>query len=179
MTITLEKPRGSRDWLRIYGLYLAAFPASERKPFSVIRKMHARGRTDVWRVLKDNKFAGFAATVNGGDRILLDYLAVRKSCRGFGIGSAAMAALLDIYCDKGFFVEIESTREDAPDLEARLRRRHFYLDAGLEDLGVSASVFGVNMDLLGTRCTMNFEDYRGFYQTYYSPWAAKHLEPMK
>ncbi len=65
MKLTLEKPRNGGQWLQIYVLYLTAFPASERKPFAIIKKMHRQGRTDVWRILRNGKFTGFAATVNG------------------------------------------------------------------------------------------------------------------
>lgn len=176
MEIRLEKPGNALDWLRLHGLYLTAFPPSERKPFSKIRSMYRQGRSDVWCILRGGKFAGLATTVNGADTVLLDYLAVRKSCRGLGVGSAAMAALLEIYRDKGFFVEIETTREAGDNPEERLRRKRFYQAAGLEDLGVSARIFGVKMDLLGTRCRMSFEDYKNFYRDFYSPRAAEHLE---
>ena len=176
MSITLEKPAGLWNWAEIYALYRTAFPSAERKPFAVIRKMYRQGRTHVWRILRDGKFAGFAATVNGDDLILLDYLAVVRSCRGQGIGSAAMALILAVYRDKGVFVEIESIRKGAA---AQQERKDFYLGAGLEDLRTSAMVFGVPMDLLGVRCALNFEDYRELYHDYYSPWAAEHLEPMK
>lgn len=179
MDIRLEKPNGALDWLRLYVLYLTAFPASERKPFAVIRKMYRKGRTDVWCILHRGRFVGLATTVNGRDMILLDYLAVRKSCRGLGVGSNAMAALLEKYRDKGVFVEIETTREACANPEERLRRKRFYQAAGLEDLGTSARVFGVNMDLLGVRCRMTFEDYKNFYRDFYSPWAAEHLEEFR
>jgi GNAT superfamily N-acetyltransferase len=160
----------------MHWLYLRSFPAAERKPFSIIRKMHRQGRTDVWRILGDGKFVGFATTVNGDDKILLDYLAVHPSCRGQGVGSAAMKLLLDRYRGKGLFVEIESTRTGTVEQQ---KRKAFYLGAGLEDLGTSAMVFGVPMDLLGVRCALDFEAYRAFYHDHYSPWAAEHLEPMK
>ena len=176
MNIKLEKPNNSIHWLQIHGLYLAAFPAAERKPFAKIRGMYRQGRADVWRILRNGKFAGFAATVNGGGLILLDYLAVCKSRRGAGIGSAAMSMLLEKYWDKGVFVEIESTRGPGPDLAARQRRKRFYLAAGLEEMDVYAHVFKVRMELLGIRCRMDFADYQNFYRDYYSPWAAEHLE---
>ncbi len=179
MNVTMEKPRGNRYWLKILALYLTAFPPAERKPFSIIRKMYHQGNADVWCILKDGKFAGFASTVNGDDLILLDYLAVCKACRGAGAGSAAMELLMAQYAEKGFFVEIESTKEDCTDLPIRKKRRHFYEAAGMVDLGVSAQVFGVKMDLLGIRCAMTFDNYRGFYHDHYSPWAAQHLEPME
>ncbi len=179
MNIKLEKPQNSLHWLQIHGLYLTAFPAMERKPFAKIRKMYSQGRADVWRILCYGKFAGFAATVNGEDLILLDYLAVGKAHRGTGIGSGAMALLLEQYQDKGFFVEIESTREPGPDLAARQRRKRFYLAAGLEELNVYAHVFEVRMELLGIRCRLDFADYQNFYRDYYSPWAAEHLQPSE
>lgn len=178
MEIKLDRPGNVLDWVRIYALYLTAFPPSERKPFSIIRKMYRQGRSDVWCILHRGKFAGLAATVNGTDTVLLDYLAVSKSCRGLGVGSASMAALMEIYRDKGFFVEIETTREACNNLEERLRRRNFYLAVGMEDLQVSARVFGVKMDLLGVRCRMTFRDYQNFYREHYSPWAAEHLEEI-
>lgn len=178
MEIRLDKPKRPWDWLSMHVLYLAAFPASERKPFAIIRRMYRQGRVDVWRILQRGKFAGFAAVIKGSDIVLLDYLAVRKSCRGSGIGSAAMSALLEIYPDKGFFVEIESTREETPDRDARVRRKRFYQSAGLEDLEVSALVFGVKMELMGIRCQMTFEDFQSFYREYNSPWAAAHLEEL-
>ncbi len=107
--------------------------------------------------------------------ILLDYLAVRKDCRGEGIGSGAMGLLMAEYGDKGLFVEIESTRRGGAEQE---KRKRFYLAAGLEDLEVSARVFGVDMDLLGIRCRLDFEGYRAFYRDHYSPWAAEHIEPL-
>lgn len=175
MNVTLERISGIRNWLVIYRLYLQAFPAPERKPFSIIRRMHRQGRTDVWQILRDGKFAGFAATVNGDDLILLDYLAVKPADRGRGIGSAAMKLLLAQYHSKGLFVEIESTQNGGPEQQ---KRRNFYLAAGFRDLGTSAMVFGVPMEMLGIRCSLDFEGYRAFYHDFYSPWAAEHLKPI-
>lgn len=171
----LRKPRGIIEWLRLYRLYLAAFPASERKPFGIIVKMHRQGKTDVWCVERDGKFAGLATTINGGDLILLDYFAVAKEHRGEGIGSAAMKELQRIYGDRGLFVEIESTREKAPNQAQREKRKQFYRAAGMEELNVTARVFGVNMELLGSRCSLDFAKYRAFYRDHYSAWAAEHI----
>ena len=179
MNTALEKPCGISDWLHMYVLYRKAFPASERKPFGIIRKMYRQGRTDVWCIRRSGKFCGFASTVNGNDLILLDYLAVLPECRGKGVGSASMALLREQYGNKGLFVEIESTLEDGPDQREREKRKQFYQNAGLEPLGVYARVFGVNMELLGAGCFLKFADYRYFYREHYSPWAAEHLEPLE
>lgn len=174
--VSLRKPINIIRWFQLYRLYREAFPPAERKPFSVIAKMYREGRADIWCVEADGRFAGLATTVNGGDLILLDYFAVSKECRGHGIGSAAMEEMQRIYGGKGFFVEIESTREDAPNRAQREKRKRFYQAAGMEALNVYVDVFGVKMELLGSRCSLDFEQYRAFYHDHYSPWAAKHLQ---
>lgn len=176
--LTLTPPKGLVDWFRVWKLYLSAFPASERKPFSVIRRMYRQGRTDLLCFQSSGQFLGFAATVNSPDLILLDYLAVSPNCRSRGIGSAALAKLLERCAGKGLFVEIESTHLPGDTRSQRLRRRDFYLRAGMIPLGVSADVFGVSMELLGWNCRMDFEGYQSFYRDHYSPWAAEHIQPL-
>ena len=174
MNLTLRAPANPLDWLRIRLLYRRAFPRYERKPFSIIRKMHKEGRTDVWLAEKDGRFAGLAATINGGETILLDYFAVEKKLRGQGVGSAFLQALLDKYAGRGLFVEIEAADRDDPTGE-KARRKAFYLRNGLSDMHVVAILFGVRMELLGRGCTMDFDGYRAFYHDHYNAWAAEHV----
>ena len=178
MNVILRKPKNKLDWLRLYRLYLQAFPPAERKPFSRITGMYRAGKADVWCVDAEGRFAGLATTVNGGELILLDYFAVAKRWRGKGIGSAAMARMQNIYADKGFFLEIESTKENVPNRAQREKRKRFYEAAGMEAMEVYADVFGVQMELLGSRCRLDFEGYRAFYHDHYSPWAASHIKPL-
>lgn len=175
MQIELQRPRSSRDWLRLYRLYRTAFPRAERKPFSLIRRMTKLGRTDTWCLLQKGEFVGLGITINGPERILLDYFAVEKKHRGTGIGTAALGRLMEQYQDKGFFLEIESTLEHAPNQPQRLGRKRFYLSCGLKELGVQVKLFGVNMELLGVRCALDYETYRNFYRDNYSQWAADHI----
>ena len=177
--VILKKPKGPADWLRLYRLYREAFPASERKPFGIIVKMHRQGNTDVWSVERDGRFAGLAATVNGDGLVLLDYFAVERHLRGQGVGTAAMAALQSQYRDRGLFVEIERTRTPSQNQSERLRRKQFYLTAGMAELGTEANVFGVDMELLGSRCRLDFEGYRAFYRDNYGPWAAERITPVE
>ena len=173
--LSIQKPVSPLHWISLYRLYLSAFPASERKPFSIIYRMYRQGRTDAWRICRGSRMVGMATTVNGDGLVLLDYFAVDGGLRGQGIGSEALKMLQQMYAQVGFFGEIESTREDVPERELRLRRMAFYRRGGMEPLDVHAVVFGVKMELLGSRCSLNFEDYRNFYEKYYSPWAAKHI----
>ena len=175
--ITLSKAAGL-NWLRILKLYYSAFPKEERKPFSVIYKMARQGKSDVWCVFVDRQFAGFGATINGPELVLLDYFAVESKLRGRGIGTEALKGLMAHYRDYGFFVEIEGTWEDSPEKAAREKRKQFYVNCELVPMPVRAEVFGVKMELLGCRCTLDFAGYQRFYREQYNPWAAEHILPV-
>ena len=96
-TITLQAPKHLFHWLRIFKLYRSAFPKEERKPFSTIVKKYRQGIFDVWCICRDGKFSGIATTINHGDLILIDYLAISPACRSQGIGSAALQLLTAIW----------------------------------------------------------------------------------
>ena len=170
--------RSPLDWLRVWRLYRSAFPREERKPFAIIRRMHRTGKTDVWVLRRDGRFAGFASTIKGDGLVLLDYLAVAKSLRGRGAGSAALQALTEAYPGCGVFVEIESVFSPGDGREEKLRRRLFYQRAGFTSCRTLASVFGVPMELLGHGCCVDFDAYHHFYCTHYSAWAGQHITPL-
>lgn len=175
---SLRRIARAADWWRVWRLYMRAFPATERKPFAIIRRMCRRGKTDVWVLRRDGAFAGFATTINGDGLILLDYLAVTQRLRGQGAGSAALAILAEAYDGCGIFVEIESPFEPGDDQCERLRRRAFYQRCGFEPCRTLAEVFGVPMELLGLRCCVDFAAYQTFYRAHYSAWAAEHIRKI-
>lgn len=176
--ITMERAR-IIDIPRLYALYLRSFPASERKPFSIILSMAKEGRTDLWVIRKDDHFAGLASTVNAPDLVLLDYFAVRRKLRGKGVGTAAMKAILDRYAPRGVLVEIESTRIPSDNRQERENRKRFYVNCGMMPLDTEADLFGVRMELLGCRCDLDFAGYKDFYVRYYTPRAEKYVQPVK
>ena len=169
-------PRGIAQWVDIYRLYQTAFPAAEKKPFSVILKMHRKGTSDVWRFTRDGKFAGLIISINGEKYILLDYLAVGKSCRGTGVGTEILKLMRQQYTGKGVFLEIESVYEDCDNKQQRLRRKHFYEKSGMKSLEVFVWLFGVKMELMGFDCRLSYEEYHSFYRDNYNPWAADHIQ---
>lgn len=175
---SLRPVRTIADWLRVRRLYGRAFPANERKPFSIIVCMRRQGKTDVWLLEQDGRFAGLATTINGDGLILLDYLAVEDKLRGQGTGTRALTALREAYPGCGLFVEIESPYADGPDQAERIRRRAFYERSGFQPSRTMASVFGVPMELLCCDCQVDFETYHRFYCTHYSEWAGSHIKPL-
>ncbi len=169
-------PKGLKQWAQVYRLYQKAFPASEKKPFSVICKMHRKGVTDIWRFTRNSRFAGLVITINGSDHILIDYLAVDESQRGTGIGSEILGQMRQAYPDQGVFLEIESVYEDCENLPERLRRKHFYEKCGMESMEVFVWLFGVKMELMGFGCRLTYDQYHAFYRDNYGSWAADHIQ---
>ena len=174
--LNYSAPKGFLQWAQVYCLYQKAFPASEKKPFSMIRSMHKKGSSDVWYFTRSGKFAGIIITINGEKQILLDYLAVDKKQRGIGIGSEILRLMQQHYIGKGVFLEIESVYEDCDNKAERIRRKHFYEKCGLESMGVFVWLFGVKMELMGFTCKMTFEEYHAFYRDNYNQWAADHIQ---
>lgn len=169
-------PKGFRQWAEIYKLYQKAFPRSEKKPFSMIVKMHRKGASDVWRFTREGKFAGLIITINGEKFTLLDYLAVDEKQRGTGIGSEILQLMRRHYAGKGVFLEIESVYEDCDNKAQRIRRKHFYEKSGMTSMGVFVWLFGVKMELMGFDCHLSYEEYHSFYRDNYNQWAADHIQ---
>ena len=48
-------------------------------------------------------------------------------------------------------------------------------DAMMQELGVEVTLFGVDMELLGYNCGVNFDEYQGLYFDTYGNWAAKNV----
>ena len=175
----IQHPTTMLQWFRIYRLYQSAFPKNEKKPFSMIRSMQKKGKTDVWYCEKNGKFAGLVVTINGPEQILLDYLAVGKKYRGQGVGSELLQQMRRQYAGKGVFLEIETVTEAADNFEERKRRKKFYLSNGMTEMKVYVELFGVEMELLGFDCMLTFEEYHAFYRDNYNAWAAEHVKPAK
>lgn len=169
-------PRGFFQWAEVYQLYQKAFPASEKKPFAIIRKKYKEGKTDIWRFTRNGKFAGIIITINGEDNILIDYLAVGEKSRGTGIGSEILRLMQKQYTGKGVFLEIESVYEDCDNKAQRIRRKHFYEKAGMQSMEVFVWLFGVKMELMSFGCKLSYEQYHTFYRDNYGKWAADHIQ---
>ena len=163
-------------WYRLYKLYCEAFPSYERKPFSMIRSMQKKGKSDVWYFEKNGTFAGLVFTINSDNVILIDYLAIAADRRGEGIGSKIIAQLREYYENKGIFVEIESVFDKCENIDERLRRKQFYLNNHMIPMKVMVVLFGVEMELLGFNCCLTYDEYYSFYKDNYGDFAVKNIK---
>ncbi len=167
------RPKKFGEYFKIFRLYNSTFPVSEKKPFSMILKMERCGATDVWYFEEDGKFLGLAITINSPDLILIDYFATSENLRGQGYGAKMLKSLISHYEDREVFLEIECPYEWADNYADRLRRRSFYLDkVGLLPMETRACLFGVDMELLGTKgAHLTYDEYRDFYLNNYGRFA--------
>ena len=176
--MTFRAPKNFFEYARLRILYRSAFPTEERKPFSIIRRMQKLGKSDIWYFEEDGAFLGLATTINSEDKILIDYFAVSKRQRSCGNGTKMLKSLIEHYSPKGVFLEIEIPYEDSKNYAERLRRKQFYLRAGLSEIGTQVKLFDVDMELLGTGFTMSFDEYRDFYLNNYGRFAYDNIKAL-
>lgn len=162
---------------QIEALYMRAFPAAERKPFSMILRTRRKGNAEILTVeAADGTFAGEAITVQCGPLVLVDYFAVSEEKRGCGVGSAALQLLRERYAGKTVFLEIESTKaEDAPNRAQREKRKAFYLRNGLSCMPFRAVEFGVEMEILTFSGEVTFDDLHGLYKSVFGRAVAANI----
>lgn len=130
-------------------LYEGSFPQSERKPFAYMAEGDQAHAYELWVIsTPEVRVAGMAITARHGHYVLLDYLAISPVLRGRGIGHEALTLLHHHYGKDCLFLEIESPVPHADNLKERLRRKAFYLSAGLTDCHVHAMMYGTEMELL-------------------------------
>lgn len=92
-------------------LYRSAFPASEKKPFWLIKMKKRAGITDILGLLdENNRLVGEIITIAWRDLLLVDYFAIAEQVRGQGCGTRALELLRERYNDRRILLEIEQRR---------------------------------------------------------------------
>lgn len=164
------------DLRRIKKLYRSAFPRIERKPFRMILRQCEKGEAELFAAKTDSgDFAGLAVAVKNADIVMLDYFAVKPELRGRGIGSEALRILMSRYADSRFILEIESVSSPCGDLEAREKRRRFYLNNGMMPAGFTAHVFFTDLEVLTAGKPVSFEEYLELYSSHLGERALKKI----
>lgn len=146
-------------------LYEAAFPASEKKPFSLILEKRDEGFCELLGIEEAGHFVGLAIFVLTDTLALLDYFAILPEARGRGVGTRALAHLRTRYAGRAFLLEVEAPDEAGADNRAeRVRRLSFYLRNGLSKMPYRVSLFGVEMHILTDGTEVSFDAYHGIFR---------------
>lgn len=176
----LIKATEKADLLKVKDLYEQAFPAEEKKEFSLIIKKQEQGLLEILMILgKQEEFAGLAITISYGDMTLLDYFAVVPEQRGAGNGTKALVLLKERYKGRKFILEIENPNIEAENKEQRMRRKAFYKRNGMSHIPFLVKIAGVEMEVLTVSPGLTYEEYSKIYEYGYSPEIERYVELLQ
>ena len=125
------------------------------------------------------EFLGEVISILYRDILLLDYFAVVPEYRGKGIGRQALEAVFSHAGKRRVLLEIETTKNTSENKEERVRRKNFYLKSGMNAMGCSVNLFGVEMELMTYRCEVSFAEYHALFRDLFGEAAAKHVQLVK
>lgn len=149
-------------------LYRSAFPASEKKPFWLIRKKQREGISEILGLIdREERLVGLAITIAWQDLLLLDYFAIVKDIRGQGCGGQALRLLQERYRDRRLLLEIETPDVPCENRQQRLQRRHFYQSCGMDSMDYHVELFGVEMEIMTFQCRVGFDEYHAIFSQVY------------
>lgn len=140
---------------QVYTEYMSKdFPASELKPFSVLKQLTEDGFYEGYGVYEEEHLVAYALFVRGnlGRYVLLDYLAVCSQYRSQGYGSQ-MLPLLQEHMKKrydGILGEVEDPQfgHDEEDTATRIRRMRYYQRYGFMVTGLYCTLFGERLSII-------------------------------
>lgn len=166
---------------RVKDLYENAFPASEKKPFSMILKKREEGLAEILSIEDENKqFCGLLITALYKDLVLIDYFAIDEESRGSGIGSEALKIFCNRYGNKRIFLEIESTVSDKEeDHDIKIRRKHFYQRNGFGCMPYLVLLFGVEMEIMTYNGKVSYDEYHELLDKVYGEKISSHVILLK
>ncbi len=177
--VILEDISGDAQALaQIQKIYQYSFPKVERKPFEMILQKHEEGMADILGLKDGAVLCGMAATMRFEDKVLLDYLAVDRDMRGRGYGTIALKRLQEMFRDKQIILEIETVKEETPQIEMRRARKHFYLKNGLKEAGIYADVYSAKYEILSFSGEVDYEAYSAIYKGVYGDFFRGKMREM-
>ncbi|MGN0547798.1 MAG: GNAT family N-acetyltransferase [Acutalibacteraceae bacterium] len=147
-------------------IYFDSFPKNERMPFWMMVAMSKLWNTDFFEYYDGDKLCGFAYLAHIGKTVFVMFLAVDKSLRSKGYGSAILREIQNRYPDKKIIISIEPCDKNAPDIELRTRRKDFYIRNGYKDTGYMMRLNGVAQEIIITNGEFNKNQFRAFFALY-------------
>lgn len=169
----------SKDLQQKYrNLYEEAFPAIEKKPFSLMEELGREGKMELLIILEEDAFAGLAACMVDGTCAILDYFAIDGQKRSGGYGGKAIRLLKERYKKYQWILEIEVQDPCAENAEDRRRRKAFYLRNGLKETQMLVNVYQTDFELLTPDGTVTFEEYTGVLRNVLGEEGMELLHPV-
>lgn len=130
-------------------IFLESFPPEEIMPFDAIMSATADGRAVMYAYEVGSKPAALAFLIQGANVQYLLYLAVARSMRGKGLGTAVLTDLRNV-CTLPMALDIETLDDldTCPNPKERVSRLAFYNRNGFESSGFQVTDAGITYDNL-------------------------------
>lgn len=158
------------EYKKIRSLYLTAFPADERAPFSLLASGARKTNVDWWAIYNDDIWAGFFYIVNDNDLSYIFYFAIDDYQRGNGLGSAALQLLQQQYNNRRLFLAIEELDKDAANYDERVKRKQFYQHNNFNDLHTRMLEGRVIYELMGIGGSVSKQEYKHLINKWLGLW---------
>ena len=155
-----------KNFFKLRNLYQSAFPDNERAPFLMLWAKSGRKNVDFWAIYADEIFSGLLYIVHDGNLSYIFYLAVSSELRGQGIGSRILQALCKLYKENRICLAIEELDEHSPNYAERVKRKHFYMKNGFEELHHKVIEGTVIFELLGVGGDVLAHEYENLMHRY-------------
>lgn len=147
-------------------IYLGAFPKEERMPFSMMVAMSKLWNTNFWAFYDEDVLCGFVYMAINRNLVFIMFLAVDKTLRSQGYGSAILQEISKKYLNKKIIISIEPCDNCAPDLKIRKMRKSFYLKNGYQETGYKIKLNGVVQDVIIKNGEFSRKEFRFFFMVY-------------
>ena len=150
----------------VKNIYFESFPKTERMPFSMMVAMSKLWNTDFLSFFDDDKLCGFVYLAHNRKIVFVMFLAVDKTLRSKGYGSAILQEIQNRYPNKKIIISIEPCDNNAPDIDLRTRRKVFYMRNGYKETGHRMKLNGVVQEILISNGEFDKKQFRIFFALY-------------
>ena len=167
---------------KIERLYIEAFPAGERKPFSMLLRMRRKQKANLLVIheTKTGKVVGLAFFLKYKEDVLFDYFAVIPECRNKGYGSVVLEKIKEYYSGRRIFGEVEVPDKNADDYNNQLRRMEFYKRNDFKETGIVIDMNGCELQIMyvGEK-PVSYEEYRIFIDKVFGFFGRKYARAIR
>ena len=147
-------------------IYFDSFSKNERMPFPIMVAMSKLWNTEFLGFYDGDTLCGFVYLAHNSKIVFVMFLAVDKTLRSKGYGSAILREIQNKYSDKKIIISIEPCNKNAPDVELRRRRKAFYMRNGYKETGYMMKLNGVVQEVIITNGEFQKKQFRMFFAMY-------------
>ncbi len=159
-----EITKVSEDKVVLEEINTEAISENERTSLDNLFATGADGHLEVLGIYEENGPVGFFVVRKYKSTRYLAYFAVKAEWRSKGIGSKALALLIDRYPNCQIVVEFEAPRKDVKEDDMIVRRRNFYLRNGFHETGWFTFYDGVEFEIACSRPMFDKHEFEGFVE---------------